>query len=197
MPTSDIVPVACTRFACESARVARAIVSSSAFVPEGRVDFLSDRFQSSAKCVVTRGHGIASGKTPDPRFPGGTLAMQGPFFQALGLDLSSYFPGTLNLSIHPFSFRLGVPTLSFPQVKWSPSLPPENFSFYPCRLRSIAGVKPVEALVYRPHPSTKPGFHQDPRVLEVLAPRIEEAGYGREMEISGVRGSLKFFLSGD
>jgi hypothetical protein len=185
---------ACTLSGCESGPVARAIVSSSVFVLEGQGILLGDRFHLCAKAVITRGHGIASGKTRDTRFPGGTLAMQAPFFQDLGLDLSVFFPGTLNLSVHPCSYRLGAPVHSFPQVKWAESFPPENFSFYRCRVRLLGEVDFVEALVYWPHPSTKPGFHQDPHVLEVLAPRIPLADYGKEMEICADSGSLGFFF---
>lgn len=170
------------------------IDSSSAFVLDCPTVLLGDRFHTSAKAVVTQGHGIASGKTWDSRFPNGTLSMQAPFFKDLGMDLSGYFPGTLNLSVHPYSYRLGTPLHSFPKVKWTSSLPPENFSFYECRIRLLDEEDFAEALVYRPHPSTKPGFPQDPHVLEVLAPRIPLAGYGKEMEIIGNNGSLSFSL---
>ena len=189
-----IARVACTRFAFVLGQAVAAIAFSSAFALDCQAILLGDRFQTSAKAVVTRGHGIASGKTKDSRFPEGTLAMQAPFFQDLGMDLAGFFPGTLNLSVHPYSYRLGIPVHSFPQVKWTPSLPPENFSFYRCEVRLLDDVDFVEALVYWPHPSTKPEFHQDPHVLEVLAPRIPLAGYGKEMEICGDSGSLSFFL---
>ena len=192
--TQGTVHAACTLSGCGSVPVARATVSSSAFVLEGQRIPLGDRFHLCAKAVVARGHGIASGKTRDTRFPGGTLAMQAPFFQDLGLDLSVFFPGTLNLSIHPYSYRLGTSVHSFPQVKWTESFPPENFSFYRCRVRLLGEVEFAEALVYWPHPSTKPGFHQDPHVLEVLAPRIPLADYGKEMEICADSGSLGFFF---
>jgi len=194
MPMSGIVRVACTRFASVLDQAVAVIASSSAFALDCQKILLGDRFHSSAKAVVTQGHGIASGKTRDSRFPDGTLAMQTPFFKDLGMDLSRFFPGTLNLSVHPYSYRLGIPVHSFPQVKWTSSLPPENFSFYRCRVRLLGEVDFAEALVYWPHPSTKPEFHQDPHVLEILAPRIPMAGYGKEMEICGNSGSLSFFL---
>ena len=58
--------------------VARAIVFSSAFALDCLI-LLTVRFHTSAKAVVTQGHGIASGKIPDSRFPKGTLAMQAFF----------------------------------------------------------------------------------------------------------------------
>lgn len=190
---SGIARVACTRFAFASGQPVAGIASSSAFALDCQI-LLGDRFHTSAKAVVTQGHGIASGKTRDSRFPGGSLAMQAPFFKDLGMDLSGFFPGTLNLSVHPYSYRLGNPVHSFPQVKWTSSLPPENFSFYRCRVRLLGEEDFAEALVYWPHPSTKPEFHQDPHVLEILAPKIPLAGYGKEMEICGDSGSLSFFL---
>ena len=190
---SGIAHVACTRFASVLGQAVAGIASSSAFALDCQI-LLGDRFHTSAKAVVTQGHGIASGKTRDSRFPGGSLAMQTPFFQDLGMDLSGFFPGTLNLSVHPYSYRLGIPVHSFPQVKWTSSLPPENFSFYRCRVRLLGESDFAEALVYWPHPSTKPEFHQDPHVLEILAPRIPLAGYGKEMEICGDSDSLSFFL---
>ena len=153
---------------------------------------MGDSFHSSAKAIVTRGHGIASGKTLDSRFPEGTLALQVPVFRDLGLDLRGFFGGTLNLSIHPYSYRLGVPDHCFPQVKWTDSLPPENFSFYRCRIRLLDETNFVGAFVYWPHPSTKPEFHQDPHVLEVLAPRISGADYGKEMEVTAESNTLEF-----
>lgn len=173
--------------------MARAIVFSSAFALDCLI-LLTVRFHTSAKAVVTQGHGIASGKTPDSRFPKGTLAMQAPFFKDLGMNLSEFFSGTLNLSVHPYSYRLGTPVHSFPQVKWATCLPPENFSFYRCSIRLLEEEDFTEALVYWPHPSTKPEFHQDPHVLEILAPRIPSAHYGKEMEIRGNSSSLSFFL---
>ena len=147
-----------------------------------------------SKGMLIRGHGVASGKNPDPRFPAGTLAMQKPFFLELGLDLGDFYPGTLNLSVAPCLFVPGNPTHSFPGVKWSPSLPAENFSFYSCRIRPTGEAFFVEALVYWPHPSTKPEFHQDPHVIEILAPELPRVGYGQEVELSHYPEDMSFAL---
>ena len=61
--------------------------------------------------VVVKGHGVASGVGGDPRFPQGTLRIQFPIFSALGLDLSGYHPGTINLSISPYRYEPLVPRL--------------------------------------------------------------------------------------
>jgi hypothetical protein len=53
------------------------------------------------KGYIEKGYEVASGQTKNPRFPQGTIEMQKPFFRDRGLDLSAYFPGTINLSIAP------------------------------------------------------------------------------------------------
>ena len=131
--------------------------------------------------TVSKGHGVASGKTRDRRFPEGTLALQIPLFKKLGLSLESYFRGTLNLDLGGHSFCLKEPTYCFAEVEWSPIMPPENFSFYACRLRWKD--LHAEALVYWPHPSTKPEFHQAPNVLEILAPELRGISYGDRLDL--------------
>lgn len=126
--------------------------------------------------TVVRGHGVASGQGGDPRFPGGTIAMQAPLFKASGLDLSPYHTGTLNVSIAPLRYAVVRPRRTFRDVRWSPTEPAEDFSFFDCRLRH-ADVR-RDGLVYYPHPETKPEHAQPPDVLEVLAPFIEGLRYG-------------------
>ena len=138
---------------------------------------------SYAKGIIKQGHGVASGKSNDSRFPNGTIAMQIPFFKEKGLELSSFFPGTINLSLSGYTYKLGRPKYFFPSIKWSPDLPPEKFSFYECTIKPNKGTPVHGAFVYWPHPSTKPEFHQDFSVLEILAPFIKETHYGEEIEI--------------
>jgi len=135
------------------------------------------------KGVVKEGHRVASGMAGDDRFPEGTLALQMPRFAERGLDLSSYHRGTLNVSIAPHLFRIDKSWKSLPNVKWSPDMPAENFSFYRCEIRPSGIESFQKGLVYWPHPSTKPEFQQDPSVLEILAPFLAEAGYGSEVEL--------------
>ena len=129
---------------------------------------------------LVKGHGVASGKTKDSRFPEGTISMQVPFFRQRGLDLSNFYLGSLNLDISPYSFVLQRPDFSFSQVKWSPDLQAENFSFYQCLLDVMNSndITPYEGFIYWPHPSTKPEFHKNPNVLEVIAPWIPNISYG-------------------
>jgi hypothetical protein len=121
---------------------------------------------------VVRGHQVASGNNGDPRFPGGTVRMQLPHFRSLGLDLSQYYPGTLNVSIAPRQYRVLRPRVTFKAVKWHPTEPAEDFSFFDVRLLRDDAPH-VDGLIYHPHPDTKPEHFQKPDVLELLFPFIE------------------------
>ena len=122
--------------------------------------------------VVTEGHGVASGRSGDPRFPGGTIALQTPFFRERGLDLSAYYPGTLNVAIAPYRYVIRKARYTFRGVKWIAHVPAEDFSFFDCRVRAENGDE-REGLIYYPHPETKPEHFQPPDVLEVLTSYIE------------------------
>jgi hypothetical protein len=131
---------------------------------------------------VVRGHRVASGENGNPLFPGGTLQMQAPHFRARGLDLSAFHGGTLNVSIAPRRYRVVRARWTFPQVKWHPTEPAEDFSFFDVRLlRSDA--PPVPGLIYHPHPETKPAHFQHPDVLELLLPWMEGLRYGVEVRL--------------
>ena len=137
---------------------------------------------SQCDATVVRGHQVASGRGGDPRFPDGTLRMQWPHFADLGLSLEPYFPGTLNLSISPASYRIVHPWKTFRQVKWCPVASAEDFSFFHCRLR-IAENEEISGLIYYPHPETKPEHEQPSDVLEVLAPWTGGIRYGDFVEL--------------
>lgn len=125
---------------------------------------------------VKKGYGVASGRLQSPRFPDGTIAMQIPFFRDLGLDLSAYFPGTINLSIAPYQYAIKQAKYTFENVKWSPNDPAEDFSFFDCQL--ILDLDRVfNGLIYYPHPETKPEHFQSPDILEILAPSIDGLAY--------------------
>src|ERR1022692_3857667 len=89
--------------------------------------------QSVAARVVL-GHRVASGLNQNPRFPGGTLRMQFPHFLSRGLDLSSFHLGTLNVSIAPLAYRVLKARHTFTNVKWHPTEPAEDFSFFDVRV---------------------------------------------------------------
>ena len=147
---------------------------------------------NSAIGYIEKGYGVASGRSNDVRFPNGTISMQIPFFAREGLDLSVFFRGTLNISFPDHSYQLGNAQYFFPQIKWSQDLPPENFSFYSCSIKVPPLDESYIALIYWPHPSTKPGFHQDPNILEILAPEINGLSCGDEIKVFADSESVRF-----
>lgn len=120
----------------------------------------------SVEGIIQRGHQVASGMAKDNPYPKGTIEMQTPFFQKLGLDLSAFFPGTLNVSISPKTFTIQQPEYTFKSVQWHQEYPAEDFSFSHCRV-SFQEVT-YSGLIYYPHPETKIGHFQDPAIVEVL-----------------------------
>lgn len=143
--------------------------------------------------IVVRGHGVASGKNGDPRFPGGTIAMQLPFFASRGLNLSTYYPATINLSIAPAKFRPGKAFATFTGLKWHPQEPAEDFSFFECTLRLPETTGEIHGLIYYPHPETKPEHFQAPDTLEVLASQfVEGLEYGSRVLLSAPPAQIVF-----
>lgn len=132
--------------------------------------------------VVVPGHRVASGLNGDPRFPGGTIRMQLPHFAALGLDLSGLHPGTLNVRVAPLTWQAREPAHTFRAVRWHPTEPAEDFSFFHLRLHPEAG-SPVEGWIYLPHPQTKPEHFQAPDVLELLLPWTDGLDYGARVSL--------------
>lgn len=121
---------------------------------------------------VVEGHGVASGRAADPRFPDGTLALQWPHFEAVpDLSLDGLHRATLNVSTAPHHVAVVAPWWTVEGVVWHPDVPAEDFSFVPCRAAIGAG-RSAAGLVYHPHPDTKPDHHQPADVLELLLPRM-------------------------
>ena len=125
---------------------------------------------------IVPGHRVASGLNGNPRFPGGTLRMQTPHFRELGLDLTAFHTGTLNVSISPLRYTVVQPRLTFRQVQWHPTEPVEDFSFFDVRLVLSASAS-IDGFIYYPHPETKPTHFQQADVLELLLPFIEGLTY--------------------
>lgn len=117
---------------------------------------------------LVRGHRVASGLNGDPRFPGGSIALQTPHFRARGLDLGAYHPGTLNVSLEPSRITILRPRHSFRDLRWHPTEPAEDFSFLDAAVRAPDG-EWIAGLVYYPHPETKPAHRQPPHLVEILA----------------------------
>jgi len=138
---------------------------------------------------VVKGHRVASGSNGNPRFPGGTLQMQTPFFQALGLDLTAYYRGTINVSLAPLKYRVVKARHTFRAVKWHPAAPAEDFSFFDVRLLRD-GAEPVAGLIYYPHPETKPEHFQRDDVLELLLPFVEGLTYEATLRLAVPSGQM-------
>jgi hypothetical protein len=132
--------------------------------------------------TIVQGHRVASGLNGNPRFPGGTLRMQLPFFAELGLDLSAFYPGTLNVSIAPLSYRVVQPRHTFRALKWHSEDPAEDFSFFDVTVHPD-GAAPVRGWIYHPHPDTKPVHFQKPDVLELLLPWTEGLSYEAKIKL--------------
>ena len=131
---------------------------------------------------LVQGHRVASGLNGNPRFPGGTLRMQTPHFQERCFDISKLYLGTLNVSIAPLCYRVGKARHTFTNVKWHPTEPAEDFSFFDVRVRCPNGTL-VDGFIYYPHPDTKPEHFQQPDVLELLLPFVEGLRYGMELSL--------------
>ncbi len=129
--------------------------------------------------IVMEGYRVASGPSKD--YPYGALDRQRPLFKARGLDLESYFNGTLNIDIRPLTFRMVRPEFTFQHVEWTDLHPPEHFSFSRCKV--IYKEIDYDGWVYYPHPETKLRHFQNPSLLEVIAELIPGIGYGDEVDV--------------
>ena len=68
--------------------------------------------------------------------------------------------------------RPGAPFChTFRDVKWHPTEPAEDFSFFDVRLIR-SGAPALAGLINYPHPETKPMHFQQPDVLELLLPFV-------------------------
>jgi hypothetical protein len=126
-----------------------------------------------------QGHQVAS--RPSAAYPYSSVEKQKPYFKALGLDLSPYFTGTLNISIAPLEFKMTKPEFTFPLVEWTDLHPPETFSFSRCKV--IFNGKEYTGLVYYPHPETKKAHFQNQSLIEVISYEIAGIKYGDALEL--------------
>lgn len=129
--------------------------------------------------VLVKGYGVASGPSAD--YPYGALERQFPVFKTRGLDLTSYYRGTLNVDISPATFDLENPEFTFRGVRWTDLHPPEHFSFSRCRIRYAGGE--YKGWIYFPHPETKRRNFQNLSLLEVIADLIPKVKYGDALEV--------------
>ena len=131
------------------------------------------------KGILVEGHRVASGPSKD--YPYGAIEKQRPFFKARGLDLGTFFNGTLNISISPSTFKMVHPELTFEYVEWTDLHPPETFSFSKCVLK-FRGIR-YPGWIYYPHPETKIRHYQEPSMIEVLTQHIPNIQYGDKVEL--------------
>lgn len=131
---------------------------------------------------LTAGYGVASGRAADSPYPAGTIVLQAPYFAERGLDLTGFYPGTLNLDAAPFRFEPIRPRFSA-EINWHADIT-ERFSFFDAVLD--LDDRQVSGLLYYPHPETKPAHQQPGSVIEMLAPWIE-----------GLAGSASLRLAAD
>lgn len=139
---------------------------------------------------LVEGHQVASGKGAESPYPVGTIAMQKPFFKKLGLDLSGYFEGTLNLKLPIQSFHIEQPDFCFENLVWAPGFNKETFSFLKCQI--LYKSQHYAGWVYYPHPETKTLHFQQNNMIEILAPTIENIVYGDELTLICREGAINF-----
>lgn len=149
--------------------------------------------------MVTRGYRVASGAGGDPRFPGGTIAPQLPFFRdrIAGFDAwleGPAFPGTINLTFAGCEVTLPEPDFVLPAVAWTPCFPPETFLLSRCML--VAGAVHHPAFAYRPDPATKPDHFQPAGILELLAAFVPGLAYGAEVTLRHKPGAIRIVPAG-
>lgn len=133
---------------------------------------------TSVRGTVVPGYGVASGRSDDSPYPAGTIALQRPFFAALGLDLGDLHPATVNVDIAPATYALRRPRHTFSDVRWTQLHDPETFSFLDCVLHREREARGRRGWIYHPHPETKPMHTQPSTILEVLMPYLPALFYG-------------------
>lgn len=139
---------------------------------------------------VVQGYGIASGSAKESPYPKSTIEMQVPFFKALGLDISSFYMGTINVDIAPFKWKPIAPYKRFDNVKWFEERIPENFMFFRCKISIVTNVSnqsanslELDSYNYYPDPSTKIAHFHNSSTMEILAPYIENLNVGCEIKV--------------
>ena len=136
------------------------------------------------------GHGVASGTSKESPYPDGTIRMQAPVFNALGLDLSDCYSGTLNIDFAPHEVFLSNPDHLFENLHWTDLHSPETFSFWSVEIKT-SETEAVNGWIYYPHPETKERHWQPPTTLELLAPRLSGVEPGCTISIRDQRRRIK------
>ena len=129
--------------------------------------------------VVVKGYRVASGSSAESPYSRGSITLQIPHFRERGLDLSGYFPATLNIRVISKALHITNPRYTFRGVVWTSHHGPEDFSFSPCEVQHRETV--YSGLMYYPHPHTKPDYKHPPNLVEVITERIEAIEYGDDV----------------
>lgn len=117
--------------------------------------------------------------------------MQIPYFLDGGLDLRDWYRATVNVSIAPLRYEIVRPRVTFRSLKWHPSEPEEDFSFFDCTLNGS------KALIYYPHPETKPEHEQPDDVLEIWARNfVSGISCGDSVQITVPRSQIRLLPFG-
>ena len=125
--------------------------------------------------VVTEGYRIASGLGNNNPFGGSTIKMQMPLFRERGLDLSGFYPGTLNVSIAPRIRTILIKEPNYCGLRWHDDRV-EDFFIFKCRLY-FNGV-PYDGWIYHPNKGENARHQHRPDTFEILAPPIPGIVYG-------------------
>ena len=149
----------------------------------------------SANGVVISGYGVASGRSGDLRFPGGTIGMQEPIFRARGVSLATLLGaepllGTINVDVQPRKPDVIVPEIKLLDVNWSSMTPAENFWLFRATF-AHAGLN-YPAVIYMPDPSTKPEHFQSDGVIEIITRPIASLEPGAKVAILTCGSYIKF-----
>lgn len=131
--------------------------------------------------IVIAGHGVASGSRPS-HYPEGTLQLQIPHFKKRGLDLTSYYRGTINVDLAPILPRLVKADFTFQEVAWTDLIAAEHFSFSRAMIEHQTHTYP--AWVYWPHPETKSENYQKESMLELITVKIATLQYGDRVKVT-------------
>ena len=131
--------------------------------------------------IIVSGHGVASGQGKDARYPKGTLHLQTPYFKALGIDLSNFFPGTLNVHLGQKSIIIRNPKYQAIAIAWSSYIAPENFFFFDVEVEFEGHL--YKGLIYMPDPATKTDHFQDASMIELLLPKIPGIKSGKSISL--------------
>ena len=129
--------------------------------------------------TVVPGYRVASGLGENSPYTEGTIALQKPFFAALGLDLGDCFNGTINGQFNCRQVQVQRWDHGFYQVNWYPGIAAEDFRFVACTI--IYGEIHYPGYIYHVVASSKIGHFQAANVLELLAPKIKGLRYGEHL----------------